>query len=1547
MIGATILATHRAQHPSTIGPSCDRQRENATGATQGRDDMTPGDSLHRPQCLILLIVLLGCLVSPTRAAAQIKINISGSFTYSINYYTEFFPLCSNYPQPSTNLIQFSGTLTNPDYSSWAELQSEIQSNVTVITSSFGGTITETFPDFDVSANTCSYTQVTQQVSPTGGLYIWCGSGEGCVVILAGFVAYEAPIFQPYPFVYAALPYDNIGFPASGLTGTAGLTTLDQGLTLTWFPGGAGIVSGTLTVRAAGLDVIVAKQLGDGSSPGKCSCGDPIDVGSGNVYETVSDYRTAGSNQLSFTRYYNSLAGSATFVIALGNNWRSTYDRYLNITSSGGVPTAVSAERANGQVLTFTENGGNWISDSDVDLQLTQTGASTWTLTDHDDTIETYNVNPSGEGVVTSIQARNGYTQTLQYNSSNQLTSVTDSYNRTLSFAYSGGLLSTVTTPDGLVLTYTYTAAGGGNQLTSVSYSTSPVTSQTYLYENTGLPFGLTGITDEDGTRFATWTYDALGRGLTSQHAGGAGLTTVSYDDTTGNRTVTNALGEQLLYKFTALQNVPKVSEIDRQATSTTAAATETFTYDSNGYTASQIDWNGNLTTYVNNAHGQPTSITEASGTPQARVTTIAYDPTFVHLPDQISTPGLTANFTYDPSGNVLTKTLTDTTNTTAPYSTNGQNRTWTWTWSNFLPASSLAPRTGVSELTQFTYDSSGALIATTNALGQVTKITQRTPGGLPRTIVDPNGVTTNLTYDARLRLLTSTLTTSAGPLTTSYAYDAAGNLLKVTQPDGSAFTNTYDAAHRLIGTADLFTNGIAYTLDANGDRINTAVSNPGGTVTRRHSATFDALGRLLNDIGGVGQTTAYGYDGNGNALTITDPLQRVTQQSFDALNRVAQLVNPAQGNASFSYDPHDRPVSVTDPNGNTTTYTYDGFGDLIQEVSPARGTTVYSYDPDGNLTQKIDARGAIANYIYDALDRVTSTTYPADAAENVTYTYDQAAGGFGIGRLTSVADAVGTLSRTYDERGDVLTELRGSGASAVKLLTKYAYDGAGRIVSITYPSGTAVVYARDSMGRITGVTAQPLGAANPTTVVSGIAYQPFGPPNALTFGNTVAELRSFDLDYRLTALADAGNNPVQGLTYGYNAANDVLSIADAVTPANSQSLGYDVLDRLTGAGGGYGALAWSYDANGNRLTESPAAPTLDGLGSVTGLAYNQAGRLAGTTAGAQQITQYTYDAFGQRLAKVGAATAMTFFQYDRGGHLLEETDNLGNLKADYIYLDGRPIAEFNAGQLYFLHDDRLGTPQVATNSAQATVWVGNYEPFGALTASSGTALLGQDLRLPGQENDLETGLYHNGFRDYVPGWGRYSQSDPSGFGGKDFNLYRYATDNPVRFVDPLGLNNRYLSGSTGSAGGPPSTGDIGWQPSDFIWPTESQLCGIAASEACLFVAPEFAVECGILSLPVCQSLTGDSLGINNLQEVCSVGTAVIPGAGGSIAGAGGSIAGAACGFFPDTPFNNPLPIPPAGPSCSNAPSLPNAPPLSFAPPITPYFPTGPTIGIGP
>ena len=86
------------------------------------------------------------------------------------------------------------------------------------------------------------------------------------------------------------------------------------------------------------------------------------------------------------------------------------------------------------------------------------------------------------------------------------------------------------------------------------------------------------------------------------------------------------------------------------------------------------------------------------------------------------------------------------------------------------------------------------------------------------------------------------------------------------------------------------------------------------------------------------------------------------------------------------------------------------------------GTTVYYYDSAGNLTKRVAATGTVTQYSYDALDRVLTMTFPADNAENVTYTYDQSGHGDGVGRLTSVTDAAGSLSRSYDQFGNLLTD---------------------------------------------------------------------------------------------------------------------------------------------------------------------------------------------------------------------------------------------------------------------------------------------------------------------------------------------------------------------------------------------------------------------------------------------------------------------------------------------------------------------------------------------
>jgi RHS repeat-associated protein len=1163
----------------------------------------------------------------------------------------------------------------------------------------------------------------------------------------------------------------------------------------------------------------ANAAGTLTCDGSVSAGEPIDVGSGNVSYKVTDYTTAGANPLAFTRYYNSRADAgnlSTFAYEFYPNWRSNFDRFIQILSS----SQVTVERPTGQQLNFTLSGSTWTPDTDVDVTLTKSG-TTWTLTDKDDTVETYTTISAYEGQLNSIKSRDGYTQTLTY-TSGQLTSVTDSYSRTLSLTYNtNGTLNTVSTPDSTTLTYGYNPLSSGNQLISVTYPTSPATSQTYGYAYPDRIFALTSITDENGNVFDSWTYDVYGRGLTSQQGSGANLTTLGYNSN-GTTSVTNPLGVTDTYSFSTLQGVPKITGISRASTSTTAAASETITYDSNGYLASLTDWNGDQTTHTNNSHGLPTTINEAVGSTVARTTTVSYDSTWVRLPASITTPGLTTSFTYDSNGNALTKTLTDTTTTTVPYSTGGQTRVWTYTYDSTGHVQSI--KTPNSHTTTYAYDSTGALTSVTNALSQATTISSHTGGGLPETIVDPNSVTTTLSYSPRQWLTSSVISGTGGTFTTSYTYDAAGNLTKTTLPDSSYLSSTYDTAHRVTKITDALGNYINYTLDALGDITQANTYNSTPTLTRQHSATFDALGRQLTDIGGAGQTTTYTYDADGNALTVEDGLSNTTTRVFDALNRLSTSTDANSGVAQYAYNTHDSLTSVTDPISNVTSWVRDGFQEAIQQASPDSGTTVYHFDSDGNLTQRVDAASNTMNQTFDALDRTLTTTYPADSTLAVAYTYDQTTGhGFGIGRLTSLTDASGSLSKSYDERANLLSEVRT--ISGTGHTTTYTYDSASRVASIAYPSGTLASYTRDGMGRVTAVASKAPGASSATTLVSSMTYVPFGPMTHMGAFNGVSTTYTLDLDYRITGINDISNT-----TYTLDNANNVTAISDSVNAAWNETLGYDVLNRLTSDDTyyGYGSLAYTYDKNGNFTTATGGSVTktfttttgtnqiasqswtdptwgpitqavsytptgnisnieVSGVYSNYSATYSAANRLASVSNVPTAFTA-NYDAFGKRIIKTASGSPI-YYSYGQDSRLLEELNS--SLYTDYIYVNGRPIGlqsnDSGSSALYYVSTERLGTPRTVTDSTATSQWSGYFLPFGQEDGIGGGVV--QNLRYPGQYGDLDgNGWIYNLNREYYSYWGRYNEPDPIGLLG-GLNPYRYANDSPRVYSDISGLNS--------------------------------------------------------------------------------------------------------------------------------------------------------------
>jgi RHS repeat-associated protein len=105
---------------------------------------------------------------------------------------------------------------------------------------------------------------------------------------------------------------------------------------------------------------------------------------------------------------------------------------------------------------------------------------------------------------------------------------------------------------------------------------------------------------------------------------------------------------------------------------------------------------------------------------------------------------------------------------------------------------------------------------------------------------------------------------------------------------------------------------------------------------------------------------------------------------------------------------------------------------------------------------------------------------------------------------------------------------------------------------------------------------------------------------------------------------------------------------------------------------------------------------------------------------------------------------------------------------------------------YAVHVDHLNRPIMLTDATKVNVWWASFEPFGKVRTTGGT--LTQNLGLPGQWFQLESGLAHNWHRHYDPTTGRYTTADPLGFVDGP-SVYAYAGNVPHVMVDPMGLQS--------------------------------------------------------------------------------------------------------------------------------------------------------------
>jgi RHS repeat-associated protein len=1147
----------------------------------------------------------------------------------------------------------------------------------------------------------------------------------------------------------------------------------------------------VTCKPASSDKNAA--AGGWASPNGGNVGNPVNVSAGVKHQNEVDYKSSFPGGLEFVRYYNS-SGFFSLARNVANNedyWTHSYSPHvIEIPSNAYAMAAVKGAR--GFVQYFDLTGKDFHNGATGSSKLERIPSS-GTLTGWRHTLRSGDVRIyDAQGRLATITRLSGVVLTLAYGSG-KLDSVTDSFGHTIALTYDGnGHLATMTDPSSRQTVYGYDAGG---RLSTVTRS--DLRARTYVYEDTKWTRALTGIFDERGTRLSTFAYaPADGRATATERWGPENRYTTQFSDTatTLTRTVTDAFGLNRTYTYAMVNGVP------RMTSQTTGHGTRSAAYDANGNILTRTDARGNVTTYTYDAaRNLETSRTMAYGTALARTVSTTWHST-LDLPLQLTRPSgvagvnLVTNYTYDGSGNTTKYKLT----------AGALTREWNLTYNGFGQVLTIdGPRTDTADVTTLTYFAAadtcvgcrGRLSTITNPLGHVITYTNYNLDGRPLSVSDANGVVTTLAYNGRGWLTSAT----ANGESTAQDYDVAGNLTKVTRPDGSWLHYSYDGANALIGLDDNLGNAIDYELDVKGNIVRTDIYDPQDQVKRTMQSVFDITNRRAQDFGALGQPTSYVWDNNSNLTSVTDPLGNLTTKSYDTLDRTAWVKNAYNNMTAFTYDSRDRVATVTDPRSLITTYSYNGLDGLTQLASPDSGTSNFTFDAAGNLVTNTDSRGVTATYSYDARGRVTAATLTDGT---VAYEYDNltTGGAYAKGHLTKVTDPSGNTSYVYDALGRITakTQVVTASPSNKTFAVEYSF-ASGRQSGVTYPSGRAITYGFNSRGQVTSIS------VDGTSVLSSGEYFPFGAARKWVWGNGQVMERVFDQDGRVKTMTlgpSTANYGDLSQIFGYDNVNRLITANLAA--GQTQSFAYDANSNRTSATINAALTTYTYPGGSHKLSVLSGATTrtfaYDNTGSTTstaGISYTYDGR--GRLKQAGTVT-YLVNGLGQRVKK--SAGSDVFFEYDEAGHLIGEYDSAGVAIQETLWLNHTPVAVIkpklpSGFEVFYIWSDHLNSPRLISDTVNQSRWEWPHsDPFGSNVPNenpAGIGIFNYNLRFPGQYFDQETGLHYNSMRDYDPRIGRYIQSDPLGIRAGT-NTYGYVSANPLSRSDSLGLVDIFVGG---------------------------------------------------------------------------------------------------------------------------------------------------------
>ena len=702
--------------------------------------------------------------------------------------------------------------------------------------------------------------------------------------------------------------------------------------------------------------------------------------------------------------------------------------------------------------------------------------------------------------------------------------------------------------------------------------------------------------------------------------------------------------------------------------------------------------------------------------------------------------------------------------------------------------------TGVSQggtlVSSYIYDESGSVVQATKG-NLIKTVTTEQPGVI--TVTDNCGHSFTAVYYADGNL--AKLTDNVSGNWNYYTYDANGWLQTISNSAGLSESYVSNANGDLLRFTDIYGNTSAYTYFQG--HLKTAENATGYAVNISYDQAWNLTEVICND----GSVISFSYDDNGNLTSITNPLGNSMTYVYDDSQHVSHVT---YGDYSFdlSYDDFGNIASVTQ-NGHTTAYEYNASGWLTSLTDANGNRAQMTYDGNDKLTEAVFADGSKQTWGYNTVGDMVSTTTRAGDVIGYTWSAD--------GTLLSTAIAGNQYEYAYNNEGSLTAA---SDAAANRNLG-FEYDTHGYLTGLTYQDGTAIAITQNTTGNLASYsiagqtfaytyqggemssvsvngnafTTYTRNAEGNLTEGNGIAYEYDALNNITRVGDTEYTYNSslqiiqkstdegiwtytYDRDGNLASeMLDDGT--ALHYTYSYDGAGNRLARNDMVT-GGSTTWTYGSMNQiLTVKAGEAEAVEYTYDLNGNLLSDGHAAYT-----------WTEDSRMASMTVDGTTWT-YTYNALGYRDSASDGVDTFTFY-YDGTGNLLAQFKN-GEAYQFYIRgatgIEGYVDAD---GAIYTFTYDLGGnvTAVVGTNGKSATYV---YDAFGNIIEQAGD-ITDNALTWHGHFGTLlnPDGSYYVLARNYSATDGRFISTDPSWF-NDGANLYTYAYNDPVNYLDLNGM----------------------------------------------------------------------------------------------------------------------------------------------------------------